>query len=451
MYTEMHKSEGDLLYMDRGYKKIWALALVMLLTACGTATELESAPTATPKPAGGIDAPGFERTMMNAEREASGEKYVHGEEGYFMLSDEGADLELKMQKGQRTGWVYAASTSMESAAYLKDGKQIKIDPFDILDKTYGDEKEEGYFSESNNNLVVSGHGRSVAATLSNGFRDRNQDSGYRVLTAARNCEDLSPEQIKDAIKTHGAMTMGIKETHNGRGFNDGYFTQYDKNNIDDHIVAIVGWDDHFPKEIFAKTHFVETPSQDGGWIVQDSLIGSDYVYISYDTELKDNYIFESSNEYGEVASYDFGNEKTISMKDATTLANVFHKKGTIKAVGTFFTKNDESITIRIVDEKSGDVLHEQTATEEIKGYYVIPLDKEIEVSDYRVEVTYDGEAPVEGEKWSDGHIKYRPKSKKGQSFVKLQDKWYDLAEKGTRKKLGLDFNPNNACIKALYA
>ncbi len=444
--------------INKAFGRVGALALALLLTACGTATDLEvsSAPADTTKPAGGIDAPGFERTMMNAEREASGEKYVHGEEGYFMLSDEGADLELKMQKGQRTGWVYAASTSMESAAYLKEGKQIKIDPFVILNAVYGDEKEEGYFSESNNNLVVSGHGRYVAATLSNGFcvdtEDSNEsDSGFRVLTAARNLEDLSPDQIKEAIKTHGAMTMGIKETHNGRGFNDGYFTQYDKNNIDDHIVAIVGWDDCFPKEIFAKTHFVETPSQDGGWIVQDSLIGSDYVYISYDTELKDNYIFESSDEYGFVESYDSGNEKTIKTKDATTLANVFHKKGTLKGVGTFFSENGESIRIRIVDEKSGTVLHEQTAEEQIKGYYVIPLDKEVKVSDYRIEITYAAGAPVEGEKWSDGHIRYSPKSSKGQSFVKLGKKWYDLADKGTKKRLGLDYTPNNACIKALYS
>ena len=145
------------------------------------------------------------------------------------------------------------------------------------------------------------------------------------------------------------------------------------------------------------------------------------------------------------------NLKTIKTKDATTLANVFHKKGTLKGVGTFFSENGESIRIRIVDEKSGTVLHEQTAEEQIKGYYVIPLDKEVKVSDYRIEITYAAGAPVEGEKWSDGHIRYSPKSRKGQSFVKLGKKWYDLADKGTKKRLGLDYTPNNACIKALYS
>ena len=424
-------------------KRMSALALVVMLTACGTATESAPVATETTKPAGGIDAPGFERTMMNAEREASGEKYVHGEDGYFLLADNGAPSELKMQKGARTGWVYAASTSLETSSLLNDGKEIKVDPFDILNRILGEEKEEGFFAEANNNLVVSGHGRYIAAILSDGFDGR-------VLTAAYNCKDLDIETIKEAIKKHGAMTMGIKETHNGRGFNDGYFTQYDKNNIGDHIVAIVGWDDHFPKEIFAKTHFVETPSQDGGWIVQDSLIGSDYVYISYDTELVDNYIFESSDEYGEVLSYDAGNEKTIKTGKTTTLANVFHKKGTLKAVGTFLNKDSESVTIRIKDEKTGDILHEQTASFDIKGYYAIPLDKEIEVEDYRVEVTYDGEAPVEGDKWSDGYVKYRPKSKRGQSYVLIREKWYDLAEKSTQKMLYIDCKPNNACIKALY-
>ncbi len=428
--------------MNKNMKVITAVVLALALTACGD--KADTKPSVTPTmPSGGIDAPGFERTMMNAEREVTGEKYEHGDDGYFLLADNGIKTELKMQKGARTGWAFAASTSMETAAFLNDKKEIKIDPFDILKTVYTEDKKEGIFSESGNYLVVSGHGRYIADALSNGFNNG-------VLSYAKNCENLTPEQIKEEIKTHGAMTMGIKETHNGRGFNDGYFTQYDKNNIGDHIVAVVGWDDHFPKEIFAKTHFVETPSQDGGWIVQDSLNNSDYVYISYDTKLVDTYIFGLSDEYSRVDTYDGGCEGKIKTGQTTELKNIFHREGTLKAVGTFVPSDGESVEIKVFDEKTDKLLAEQAQTFNARGYYTVPLKEAVEVKDYRIEITYDKEAPVEGEKWSDGFVKYLPKIGGGQSYVKIGKKWYDLADKATKKKLGIDFKPNNACIKALF-
>ena len=425
-----------------------ALSLVaaMLLSACGaggTENGGEAPEETEAEKSQGINAPGFERTMTNAGREASGEKYVHGEEGYFLLAENGAKTELKAQKGLRTSWVYAASTSMETNACLTRGEEIIIDPFAILDIVYGEDNTEGFIAETNNNESLGGHGRSIAETLSNGFGDS-------LLTAAIDCEGLTREEIQQAIRTHGAMTTGITEAHNGRGFYDGYFTQYDEENKNDHTIAIVGWDDHFPAESFTKTSFVNLPSQDGAWIAQDSLMNTDYIYISYDSKLVDTFIFELSEDYGEVASYDVGNEGTIRTGETTTLANVFHQKGTLAAVGTYLSDCD-GITIRILDEKTGQVLHEQSETPEFRGYATFPLDKEIPVDDYRIEITYDGDAPVEGaSRRLDDDLRYRASSESGQSFVKIGEKWVDLAKKSTKKKLGIDFAPHNACIKGIY-
>ena len=402
----------------------------------------------------GIDAPGFERTMENAKREASGEKYVHGEDGYFLLADHGADTELKIQKGLRDSWVYAASTSMESSSLVTKGEKITVDPYVIRDLVYDENRKEGIRPVAVSNKEIGGHGKYIVDTLTNGFGDR-------LLVTAIDCEHLSIDRIKDAIRTHGGMTAGMTEAHNGRGFYDGYFTQYDEENKNDHTVTIVGWDDHFPKEIFTKTSFVPMPSQDGAWIAQDSLMNTDYIYISYDTQILDAYIYELSDEYSDVATYDGGCEGSFGGvaengfgKNGITVANVYHKKGTLGAVGTYITADNDNLKIRIVDEKTGRTLDYVSQSFDMPGYYTIPLTKPIEVQDYRIEITYEGSVPVEGEKWTsdDGYVRFKPTIQKGQSFVRINKKWCDLAEKTTVKKMSLPagFTPHNVCIKGLY-
>lgn len=420
------------------------------------ATGEAASPAATKAAFHGINAPGFERTMEQAEREASGERYVHGEDGYFLLAEHGADTELKIQKELRSSWVYAASTSMESSSLVTRGERIHVDPYEILDAVYASDKKEGILPDAVGNKEVGGHGRYIVDTLTNGF-------GKHVLASVRDCEGLSIAQIQEAIRTYGAMTTGMTEAHNGRGFYDGYFTQLDTENKNDHAVTIVGWDDHFPREIFTKTSFVDMPSQDGAWIAQDSLMNTDYIYISYDTQIIDAYIYELSDDYGEVVSYDAGCEGTVKTGAETTLANVFHKKGTLAAVGTYIPEDGETAQVRVYEEKSGKLLGEASETFPIKGYYTLPLAEPVSVSDYRIEVSYDGAAPVEGDAWDDEYVTFRAQSKRGESYVKRDGKWVDLANynynnkskkkaetRKAKRELGAGSVPHNACIKALY-
>ncbi|MBO4396405.1 MAG: hypothetical protein J5819_08680 [Eubacterium sp.] len=416
------------------------LMTTLTLIACGApeeTAETEPEPTAT---AHGIDAPGFERTMITADRINNGEVYVHGEDGYYLLAEHGANTKLKAQVGG-TCWANAAASSMESNFLFTRGEEITVDPYEIVDVVYDENKKEGLLPEKFNKMEFGGLGWFIMEVLSNGFGDY-------VLTAARNGEELTRQQIKDVIMTYGSITMGMSDQVDTRRVIDGYFTQYGPEKRDDHEVAIVGWDDHFPKR-----YFNHEPPIDGAWIVQDSLINSDYCYMSYDSPVIDTFQFELSDEYGEVLAYEAAFQGEIRTGDCTTLANVFHKKGTLAAVGTYIPRSGEPITIRIVDEDTGETLLEQSETYPIKGYYATPLEHEIPVENYRVEIKYRGYAPVEGDEnyYDDGMIHYHATIKKGQSYVKIGDTWYDMATKAARKMLGIKFKPHNACIKALYA
>ncbi|MBR0118560.1 MAG: hypothetical protein IJM01_00355, partial [Eubacterium sp.] len=159
------------------------------------------------------------------------------------------------------------------------------------------------------------------------------------------------------------------------------------------------------------------------------------------------------------------------------IANIFHKNGMLTAVGTYILDGCKDIDISIYDEKTGELLHEQKASfdeparlsgdslpaaKEEGGnlvsrafggsasYYTIPLDKQVEADGFRIEVVYDGAAPVEGEEAFDGHLRYKASSEKDQSYIRISDRWYDLADPQTKEKLGIGFAPNNACIKAIF-
>lgn len=422
-------------------KKRWiatALCLTLCLSGCGSTPAEETAssePTVeVPKK---IEAPGFEKTVQHAERIESGEHYEHGEDGYFLLADQGIKTKLKAQRSG-TCWAHAASTSMESNYLMRTGEEIVVDPYEIVNIVYSDDKKEGVFVGKAGKMDIGGNTWFITGSLSNGF-------GEYFLTKSICCEGLSIEKVQEAIRGNGALSMGMSDGLNGRGYFDGYLTQYDSDNLNDHSVAAVGWDDHFPRE-----YFKEMPSQDGAWIVQDSQMNVDYCYMSRDAEIIDSCIFELSKDYKDVVYYEAGCYDAIMTGDSTTIANIFHKEGSLAAVGVYIPEHGESVQIAVYDEKTGEKLAEEEETFDIKGYYAMPLSEPVSVKDYRIEACFSGPAPVEGESWDDYSLVYRASSEEGQSFVKVGEKWLDLAKKSTKKTLGIKFTPNNACIKGLY-
>lgn len=67
-------------------------------------------------------------------------------------------------------------------------------------------------------------------------------------------------------------------------------------------------------------------------------------------------------------------------------------------------------------------------------------------------VTYYGDAPIEGMTWVDDvyGVSFVATSKPGESFVLIDDEWIDMTDEAVKVKLGIEYEPNNCCIKAIY-
>lgn len=97
------------------------------------------------------------------------------------------------------------------------------------------------------------------------------------------------------------------------------------------------------------------------------------------------------------------------------------------------------------------VLYSQDAEYPVKGYHLTDLETPQDVTDYAIVIRFAGDATVEGDGFSDECISYHASAEAGQSFVLIDGKWADLSLPETAEALKLDFTPNNACIKAVYA
>ena len=400
--------------------------------------------------------------------------YVHGDEGYFNLLNDMPEFRKKAQSGGSC-WAYAAAASMETSYFLKNGKNIEIDPMRIIDTVWNQNKSEGFIKKVDTaNADMGGWQWMVTQTLSNKMDGITLDSA-KILT------DTGKDAIKEAVQTRGGIVVSVPDDEEKIDWFGEYYTMNDpKNENVDHAVTIIGWDDSFPKNYFS-----EKASQNGAWIAYNSAAGimGSYYYISYDTPLKDVVSFTAADKFSEVLSYDAGNEqdKYITRGDATTVANVFHKAGKLAAIGTYNDFDAQDIKIDIYDAGFKTLLYTQDATLSYHGYQTVDLNTILSVNDYAVIITYTKGAPVEGQTIDYDTSDYVTVSDKGQSFVFLGD-WKnkasifheveipegaeeapqvdhtydyikdmkDMSDDDIKEALGIDFEPHNCCIKALY-
>lgn len=161
------------------------------------------------------------------------------------------------------------------------------------------------------------------------------------------------------------------------------------------------------------------------------------------------------------------------------MANVFHKKGKLAAVGTFNNFGTQNIKIEIMSADFKDLLYKQDAVLDYNGYHTITLASPVDAEDFAVVITYEKGAPVEGESFYTDLVSYKTSIEKGQSFVFVDGSWKDMSdsdiksvlktgkgqsvcfsEKGEWRDylsdsdmenlLKTDFEPGNCCIKALF-
>ncbi len=374
-------------------------------------------------------------------------EYTHVEEGYYNLLDDDVEFELV---GQLSGtcWVCASACAMMTAYQIDNDGTINIDQIDLLNAVYRDDKEEGvYVVQGADKEALGGAGIFVVNELANGFVDG------MVLNRAIDAQNWTMDEVKEGIKQYGALYIGIPDPASKKGTHDNYYTMNCPEPTEgefDHSIAVLGWDDSFPKDYFHKP-----ATQNGAWITYNSNYPLGYFYVSYDTpfdQLYDTPLFMSvTKDYSKVAAYDCGQWLTEPVKtgSSTTTANVFKEKGTLAAVGTYIPDDDTNLTIQIMTPDLKESLFSQEYHADRAGYHVFELDETMEVDEYAIAVTYPDGAPVEGKvEELDTTLYTKKTSDSGQSYILVDGKWLDMSEEQTWTKLGCE--TNNACIKALY-
>ena len=374
-------------------------------------------------------------------------EYVHGKEGYYNLLEDGVDFKLVSQLSG-TCWICAASCAMTTGCQKLHGKNIVFDQIELLREVYDDDKEEGVFiSEGTDKKKFGGAAIFVLNELSRGFGD-----GLAV-DGAVDAQNWTIDEVKEGIRRYGALYIGVPDTNSYKGNHDRYYTMNtpspDMTEFD-HSIAVLGWDDDFPKEYFN----VEA-SRNGAWITYNSNYPLDYIYVSYDTpfdQLYDTPFFLSvTDRYPKVLSHDCGcwQKGPVSTGDMTVTANVFNEKGTLGAVGTYVLADDQDLLVQIMTPDLTKCLYSQKCHADHAGYHVFELDNPIDVEEYAVAVSYPKGASVEGESMDlEKGIHIGITSRKGQSYIQADGVWLDMSEKSTWDQIGCV--TNNACIKALY-
>ena len=405
-----------------------------------------------------VEAPAFPETSPPVETPIPGKtslirphstehRYVHGEEGYYNLLEDGVEFKLVSQLSG-TCWLCAASCAMTTGGQLKHEKNMVFDQIALLGEIYDDDKEEGVFiAEGTDKEKYGGAGIFVLNELSRGFGD-----GFAV-DGAIFAQNWTIDEIKDGIRKYGALYIGIPDTDSYKGNHDHYYTMNTPApgiSEFDHSIAVLGWDDDFPKEYFN----VEA-SRNGAWITYNSNYPLDYIYVSYDTpfdQLYDTPLFLSvTDRYPKVLAHDCGcwTSEPVCIGTPTTTANIFREKGTLAAVGTYVLADDQDLLIQILTPDLTKCLYSREYHADRTGYYVFELDTPIEVEEYAIAISYPKGASVEGESIDpDRLIHIGITSKKGQSYIQVDGNWLDMSEKSTWDRIGRV--TNNACIKALY-
>lgn len=393
------------------------------------------------------------------KKKATDELFMYGEREYFepfksaktsyCTLNEGVVLPAQTQ-GYSGCFACSALTSMQ--AYLQKTKKGNIDAVgkDIFCRMYRpgtdlDTGDEGCFAMIGQWDEYGANPLMVCAAVDDVPLD-----GY-YMTGVNRINNPTVDQLKTWVKEYGAPVVTV---HYNAGLSDyhGYPTQYYKDVEPNHFLCVIGWDDTFPKE-----GFVGTASQDGAWLVKNSIVSQanvpEYYWISYDVGFSLAVTYEASNEYSYVANNGYALSAFFDIgtgEEEVSYATIYRHEGELASVGVFVEEACE-YTIEILDGEFGEVLTSVDRSELYSGYHVVKLDKPVPVDTCTIvihqrgsdTVVFEGEsATVETFRYitgasAGGKIEYVVNTEPNTSFVFVDGQWVDVMDDSLVEKLGL--------------
>ena len=194
--------------------------------------------------------------------------------------------------------------------------------------------------------------------------------------------------IKDAIMNYGAVQTAMYASD--RYLNQAEWAHYCPKRVNgNHAVAIIGWDDNYPKE-----NFLQTPPKDGAWLIRNSWgkgMGIDGYYWAsyYDTVVGTNnavYFAKDKGESDYIYQYDpYGMTRTVGYNGKGYGANIFgpvKEKQYVNGAGFYVPAANTDYKVYVVKDYKGldslknDRVEVASGTVEYPGYTTVTFDKQ---------------------------------------------------------------------------
>ena len=194
--------------------------------------------------------------------------------------------------------------------------------------------------------------------------------------------------IKDAIMNYGAVQTAMYASN--RYLNQTEWAHYCPKRVNgNHAVAIIGWDDNYPKE-----NFLQTPPKNGAWLIRNSWgkgMGIDGYYWAsyYDTVVGTNnavYFAKDKGESDYIYQYDpYGMTRTVGYNGKGYGANVFgpvKEKQYVNGAGFYVPAANTDYKVYVVKDYKGldslknDRVEVASGTVEYPGYTTVTFDKQ---------------------------------------------------------------------------
>ena len=200
--------------------------------------------------------------------------------------------------------------------------------------------------------------------------------------------DEGMNAIKDAIMNYGAVQTAMYASN--KYLNQAEWAHYCPKRLNgNHAVAIIGWDDNYPKE-----NFRQTPPHNGAWLIRNSWgkgMGIDGYYWAsyYDTVVGTNnavYFAKDKGESDYIYQYDpYGMTRTVGYNGKGYGANVFgpvKEKQYVNGAGFYVPAANTDYKVYVVKDYKGldslknDRVEVASGTVEYPGYTTVTFDKQ---------------------------------------------------------------------------